>query len=229
MDSTGKYKASDIQRCNYEIKDFDYTSVKVYSEAAYLSKDQVCKFLKDCNHTYTTKATKDYTIVDYSYKDEKNSGFLNGLGEVIDGAFGGATDNLKNNAGDIGKTAAKDFFQGEGYDDTLNLADDYATEGALAGGIDALSNNLSRDKNIHKTYYYVKGSEDDCAYCYTYSYLAKNHSKPSDMLTGWGYTYSKEYQCYYQIFPDRGTMIADYQSSGSGNSLRYTITCVPVR
>ena len=229
LDSTGKYKASDYIKCNYAVPDFDYTVASCYSEAGYLSEEQLCKYLKGCKNAYTTKTTKDYTIVDCSFKDEKNSGFWNGLGEVLDGALGGATDSLKENAGDIGKSATKDFIKGEGYDDTLNLADDYATEGALEGGFNALADNLSRDKNIHRTYYFYKGYEDLCSAYITYSYLAKNNISPSKLLTNWGYSYSKEYQCYYKTFPDRGSVIANYETSGTGNNKRYLITCVPAK
>ena len=205
----------------------DTSSASNLSEATFLAKDDLVKYLKANGYSPTVSEEGDCILVSIAIKDKNNSGFVPFLKDVFDGATKEGAGNVKENATDIAVDA---LSEGEGIKGKFKKGIDgiieYAEEGVVVGGLKGAYNHIVKDKNTHIIYYYVKGNEKFAASVMEYNYLVKNNKTPTEVLKNWKKVNNNEvYSQYYPDFSD--TIISTYDVSGSNDSSRYSIYFFP--
>ena len=225
--STNKsYTSSEYAEYNIEMNVVDSTTPTCLSEAAFLGKDDLVKYLKAKGYSPDVSQEDGNTIVSVSIKDKNNSGLVPFIKEVASGAASEGADSIEEDLPDIAFDAA---VNGKGVKGKAKKGFDGVVEsgkeGIIEGGIKAIANHALRDKKIHVYYYYVEGYEDYAALIMQYDYLTQNNDAPTALLKNWSELENTGlyYNAYYN-FAD--WMVSMYEKTNAKDS-RYVITFMP--
>lgn len=167
-----KIIASEWSSYNIYMPVIDYTQINEYS-AMLLSLDQLKKWATTNGYEYSVLTEGDTTILSIQYKDELNSGFMNGVGRTLsglaDGLLGGAQEELT--AESILPSAVEKYIDNGSLKETMKEQVKDSTSEIGWSGLRRGFDYLFMDTAIHYDYLYLNDSLNKSAYIGTISLL----------------------------------------------------------